>query len=100
MSAIVSENPTLNRQKIRPPYEDDIEELQQEINERKNSTCVHAIGIAMLVLFVCGSVYFVTEKLVDETQTFAMKYPEKDKVTTEIESEPVALAAQSDASMI
>lgn len=87
-------------QKIRPQYEDDIEELQQEINERKNSTCVYVIGIAMLVLFVCGSVYFVTEKLVDETQTFAMKYPEKDKVTTEIESEPVALAVQSDASMI
>ena len=81
-------------QKVRPQYESDIQELQQEISERNNSICTYAIGIAMLILFVCGAIYFVTEKLVDETQTFAMKYPEKDKVTTEIETEPVALTVE------
>ena len=87
-------------QKIRPQYENDIEELHQEISERNNSICTYTIGIAMLALFVCGSIYFVTQKLVDHTQTFAMKYPEKDKVTAEIEPESVALEAQPEASLI
>lgn len=79
-------------QKVRPQYDSDIQELKQEISERNNGICTYAIGIAMLILFIFGAVYFVTERLIDESQTFAMRYPEKDKVTTEIEPTSVALA--------